>query len=168
MFCQKIDFFLPPTPRRIFSPSICRVWFCSCKRMWSNERYKIFAFALLCFLFLQCDNFIILSHRIVYRSHIEFRLFPPQKKHIKSGSNASCRHLTPIRKRTVLSRKLMKTNLSFLNKFEEDAYQKLISGLNGKRVQHKTTKLGFEGKKKANIFKIDFNRYLLCNRQRVI
>lgn len=24
----------------------------------------------------------------------------------------------------------MKTNLSFLNKFEEDAYQKLISGLN--------------------------------------
>lgn len=65
-----------------------------------------------------------------------------------SGSNARCCYLTPIRKRSRFYRgKLMKTNLNFLNKCEEDAYQKLISGFNGRK------KVCWEGRKKSSRLK---------------
>lgn len=84
----------------------------------------------------RCDNFSVFFLAISFTTFPRcvprwYRISdycPPKNK--RTGSTACC-YLTPVHWSLLLSRKLMKTNLSFLNKCEEDAYQKLISGFNG-------------------------------------
>lgn len=72
--------------------------------------------------------YVVVFHRcrIPLCTKIEFQITSPK---LGSGSNTLV-VIWLLQPATILSRTLMKTNLSFLNKFEEDAYQKLISGLN--------------------------------------